>query len=171
MAIIPSHHVGPSKPKPTARESAKKRIVSSYRRKILRLFPRAQFDEKIILGCSADEFMEEIQKQFTGEMTWENYSTVWFIANYEKPDAEYLKANPEAFYSHFNYNSFGPQLISQMYGRLGNLYRKEKPQGVSLTPGQPSKFDVAPGQTPSFEPGTEPKVEGTDFKQEFEEEG
>ena len=141
MATLSRPSIGPSKTPATPREAAKSRIIASYRRKIVRLFPSAKFDEEFVLGCSADQFIDELEKKFKPGMTWENYGETWCVANYEKLDAKFLTSNTEAFYSYFNHVSFEPKFNEELGGRLGNLYRKDKPKGFTAEPGKASPFD------------------------------
>jgi 5-methylcytosine-specific restriction endonuclease McrA len=32
-----------------------------------------------LIGCSRQEFIDHLQKQFTPEMNWENYGTYWEV--------------------------------------------------------------------------------------------
>ena len=141
MAILSDVGLRPPKTPATPRETAKSRIIASYRRKIVRLFPNAKFDEEFVLGCSAEKFIDELEKKFKPGMSWENYGKLWCVANYEKLNAKFLTSNAEAFYSYFNHVSFEPKFNEELGGRLGNLYRKSKPKGFTAEPGKMSPFD------------------------------
>lgn len=127
----------------SARDDAKERIIASYRRKILRLFPSAKFDEEHVLGCSVEQFLNELAANFKEGMTWENYGEKWCVANFEKLDVKLLTNNSEAFYSHFNHASYEPKFLDELGGRLQNLRGgKKKPEGF-FAPGAPEDFNTS----------------------------
>lgn len=165
MAIIPTPQRSNTRPPPTPKADALRRIIASYRSKILRIYPSAVFASEQTLGCSEEELATYIESKFRDGMNWENYGAnkVWSFSSLNKWSSLDL-GNPDVFYAAVRFSSFVPVLNSEMGGSLRNLMGVKK-----VAPEKPIlgeiKAKFSRGKAP-----THYEEAGTDFKQEFEEE-
>ena len=60
-----------------------------------------------LLGCSAQELRTYLEKQFTGDMTWDNYGTVWVI-DHIVPCAHFDLSIPDNQRMGFHYSNLQP---------------------------------------------------------------
>lgn len=129
------------------------RIVASYRRKILTVYPGARFDESFTLGCSIDEWANLIESVFDDGMTWENYGEAWVICNVRDRKSVNMQ-NAEEFYAYFKADQFEPQLNENLPSWLRNLRGKKlpKPEGFNA-PGFPGSNMKRPDTAEKDQPG------------------
>jgi hypothetical protein len=148
MATLPTRHVRPNaRPVPTMREAAIKRIIASYRAKILRIYPTAQFAEEQLLGCSLSELGNYIESKFRDGMTWENYGArgVWSFSAVEPWKGANL-SDPVEFYKRVRFDAFVPVLNTEFDGALRNLIG-----GKRVAPAHPILGEVAERFRPDAE--------------------
>lgn len=57
------------------------RIIFNLRNRVYKLMLKEYKSQKTLdlIGCSRDEFMLHLEKQFNEHMTWENYGTYWEV--------------------------------------------------------------------------------------------
>ena len=94
----------PSKKSPLVRfiNNAKSRIRSMVKRLSDRK-PSLEY-----LGCSKEHFKQYIEKQFTGEMTWANYGSLWHIDHIIP--LKYNKPNIDEIIARLHYTNTQPML-------------------------------------------------------------
>jgi len=72
-----------------------------------------------LLGCTVEQAVEYLEKQFLPEMNWNNHGKIWEI-DHIKPCASYNLENPEEQKECFNYKNLQPLFITskiaQEYG-------------------------------------------------------
>lgn len=62
-----------------------------------------------LLGCSIDEFMQHIEAQFTGDMSWANHGSVWSI-DHIRPIASFDLRDPAQQRKAFGYRNCRPMI-------------------------------------------------------------
>lgn len=57
------------------------KIIYNLRNRVYKLMLKNYKGQKTLelIGCSRQEFMDHLEKQFTSEMTWENYGIYWEV--------------------------------------------------------------------------------------------
>ena len=60
------------------------------------------------LGCTKEHFKQHIEKQFTGEMTWANYGSLWHIDHIIP--LKYNKPNIDEIIARLHYTNTQPML-------------------------------------------------------------
>lgn len=117
-----------------------RRIVASYRRKILTVYPKAQFNEEFMLGCTLDQLAAQIEREFQPGMSWNDYGKNWVVCNV-RPRAGLNFADPAVFYAYFRHDQLVAVRSDALPSWLKNLRKDKtsKPQGFSA-PGLPEGF-------------------------------
>ena len=117
-----------------------KRILASYRRKILAIFPSAQFTDEYMLGCTVDQWADQIEKSFGDGLMWENYGTEWAMVS-RTPRKEVDMSDPSQFYNYFRAGQFVATPNRELPAWLRNLRSIKAPAPVGFTgPGVPPEF-------------------------------
>lgn len=149
MAVLNTQTSGRKTPAPSPRQTAMKRILASYRRKILTIFPSAKFTDEYMLGCTVEQWADQIEKSFGEGMTWENYGAEWVVIN-RTPRKEVDMADPSQFYNYFRAGQFVATPNRELPAWLRNLRSVKAPAPVGFTgPGVPAEFAFPPaGFTP-----------------------
>lgn len=84
------------------------KIFANMRGMISRLIRGKSSQALKILGCSADEFMDYLERQFKGDMTWENYGRDGWTIDHIIPCARFDFKNPEHYKICFHYTNLQP---------------------------------------------------------------
>lgn len=115
-----------------------RRILQSYRRKILRIYPGASFSDEYMLGCSVEKWAEMIEAEFNQSMTWETYGETWIVINVRKQNEVDMR-DPVQFYAYFKADQFAPTPNDQWPKWLKNMrgVKGPTPEGFSA-PGFPT---------------------------------
>lgn len=97
-----------------------KRILASYRRKILAIFPTARFTDEYMLGCTVEQWADLIEKGFGDGMTWETYGEGWAMVS-RTPRKEVDMSDPSQFYNYFRAGQFIATPNQELPAWLRNL--------------------------------------------------
>lgn len=165
MAVLPTRQRTNTKAPLTPKEDALRRLIASYRSKILRIYPSAVFTAEQLLGCSEEELGRYVESKFRDGMSWENYGAnkVWSFSSINKWSNLDL-GDPAVFYSAVRFDSFVPILNTEMSGALRNL------MGVkAVAPEKPVLGAIKPKFNRTGKIQTHHQCDDTDFKPEFEE--
>lgn len=82
------------------------------------------------LGCSRDEFVEHIESQFSGRMSWENYGRVWHI-DHIVPCAKFSLEKEEHRKICFHYSNMRP-LSAKRNMRENSRYLEDQQMPLCL---------------------------------------
>lgn len=139
-----------------------KRILASYRRKILAVYPTAQFTDEYMLGCTVNQWADQIEKSFGDGMIWENYGTEWAMVS-RTPRKNVDMADASQFYNYFRAGQFVATPKNELPSYLRNLRNVKTPAPETPVLGEiKAKFTKA-----KFTKAEAPQGD-TGFKQEFE---
>jgi hypothetical protein len=95
-----------------------KENIRSYIYQSLQL--KNPFSFSIYLGCSIEEYKLYLEKQFTPEMTWDNYGTYWEI-DHIVPLFTFDLNNPLEIKKAFNYKNTQPLTIHENRSKKNNF--------------------------------------------------
>lgn len=164
MAVLPTRQLGNTKPALTPQADAIRRILASYRSKILRIYPSAVFANEQLLGCSEEELATYIESKFRDGMSWENYGAnkVWSFSSLNRWSQLDL-GDPAVFYQAVRFDSFVPILNVEMGGSLRNL------MGIKAVAPEKPVLGAVKAKFSKGKAQTHHQCEDTNFKPEFEE--
>jgi len=130
-----------------------KRILGSYRRKILAVYPGARFDYDYMLGITVEQWADQIEAQLDPGMglEWENYGTMWVVGNKRKK-SDVNMADPKQFYDYFKAKEFWVMPLEDSLPWIQRLVGYNKKNPVNF---------VAPGLPPAFGEGADPSSDST----------
>lgn len=78
-----------------------------------------------IFGCSLQQFKEHIEKQFTKEMTWENYGEKGWVLDHIKPCVLFNLEIEEDLLACFHFSNYQP-LWNKENSKKGSIYNNKR---------------------------------------------
>ncbi len=102
-------------------------IIRKFRDGAINFPPVTKRDRLVraYVECTAAEFIEHIQNQFTGEMTWLNYGTLWELDHSLSLMDAYKKNGAEGMLAAAKYSNLRPRLIEEnRAGKAGKSHKK-----------------------------------------------
>lgn len=104
MAIL--RIVALAKGRISQRDKAIRDWVDSYRIRVKREYPNAEFNTEFVLGCTIPEFVAYAETLMAPGMTWENKHEKWQFKVVTARDR--LAPPAEEFYRYYNYTNLKP---------------------------------------------------------------
>ena len=104
------------------------RIKKNLRRRVNEVITRSnkKCDSTLkLLGCSLEEFLQHLEKQFTPEMNWDNYGSYWHV-DHIKPKSlfEYKSIEDDSFKKSWSLSNLQP-LEALENIKKGNKYKDD----------------------------------------------
>jgi hypothetical protein len=99
------------------RENIQLRIIRNNRKRVwdaLKGFCKSK-STALLLGCSGEELMRHLEKQFKPGMTWDNYGE-WHM-DHKRPCASFDMADPEQQKTCFHFSNYQPLWAKENYSK------------------------------------------------------